>query len=105
MPSSFFLPRRVILEMKFLLMLVLTSFWQVSMKTLVSSSFLLFYGLEVLSSTTNTIMLNLRSLLSLRFSTLSLTTCDKSAITVLIIIIIIMVIFKCYFSGEFIALS
>ena len=82
MPSSFFLPRRVNLEISLLLMLVSTSFWQVSMKTLVSFFFLLFFRLEALSSTPNTIMFNLRSSLSLRLSTLSLTTRDKSVITV-----------------------
>ena len=42
-PSSFFLPRRVILDISLLLMLVLNSCLLVSMKTLVSSSFLLFF--------------------------------------------------------------
>ena len=51
------------------------------MKTFVSSSFLLFLILRALSSKPSTIMFNLRSSLSLRLSTLSLTTCDKSAIT------------------------
>ena len=44
--------------------------------------FLVFFMLEALSSAPNTNMFNLRSLLSLRLSTLSLTTRDKSAITV-----------------------
>ena len=81
MPSSFILPRRVILEKSLLFMLVLALFWQVPMKTFMSSSFLLFFRLEALSTTPSTIMFNLLSSLPLRLSTFSLTTYDKSAMT------------------------
>ena len=42
-PSSFFLPMRFVLEISLMPMLVLTSSWQISMKTLVSSSFVMFF--------------------------------------------------------------